>query len=118
MSDKHRVHINFDDDEQIDLADLTNITSHPKPTQEQHKKIIKEAEKVNFVSREPRRRRKSPYTAQFGGKCRVGMKSLFQEIGERLDCYDTETLELAILALIEKEKLDELKEKYEELTKK
>ena len=114
-----RAHINFDDEDDIDLASLTGSITQPKPTVAQQKAIIAEARKTGFVSRQPKkmgRRRTSPYTAQFGGKCREGMKPLFQEIGEALDCQDTLTLELAILALLEKEGLYELIKKYNKLT--
>ena len=116
--DKQRAHLNFDDDE-IPLENLTVSTTKSKPTTAQQKAIVEEAKKTGFVSREPKkmgRRRTSPYTAQFGGKCREGMKPLFQEIGVILDCQDTVTLELAILALIEKEGLDDLLVKYKALT--
>ena len=117
MGDK-RAHIDFDDEEEIDLSALVGNTEQPKPTIKQQKAITNEAKRTGFVSREPRkmgRRRTSPYTAQFGGKCREGMKPLFQEIGEALDCQDTVTLELAIQALLEKEGLNKLLEKYNEL---
>jgi hypothetical protein len=115
---KERAHVYFDDEE-IDLSDLSlNTIPQKKLTADQQQLIKREAQKTGFVSREPRkmgRRRTSPYNAQFGGKCRDGMKQLFQEIGKCLDCQDTVTLELAILALIEKERLDDLKPKYEKL---
>jgi len=116
----HRASLGLDNeqDEHIDLEELTGGMEQPKPTQEQQKALLAEGAKLGFVSREPKKRRRvSPYTAQFGGKCREGMKPLFQDIGERMDCYDTETLELAILALIEKEGLSDLKTKYAELIK-
>jgi len=118
MSDDRRVSLGFDDE--IDIADLvgeTVATTPQVPLQALKKDLTRESAKYGFVSREaPKRRRVSPYTAQFGGKCREGMKPLFKEIGERLNCYDTETLERAILALIEKEGLEDLKEEYERIT--
>lgn len=113
-----RSSLGLDDDNQIDLEELTGARQRPAPTAEQTKAIMKAGEAQGFVSRQPTKRRKvSPYTAQFGGRCREGMKALFQDIGERLGQYDNNTLEAAILALIEKECLDDLKAKYEELTK-
>ena len=38
-------------------------------------------------------------------------------IGGRMGGYDTQTLELAILALLEKEQFEDLKRRYEELVK-
>ena len=106
------------DDEPIDLEELTGTQQRPVITPEKQKEILKAGEKTGFVSRQPTRRRKvSPYTAQFGGRCREGMKGIFQEIGERMGLYDNQTLELAILALIEKEGYTDLKKKYEELVK-
>jgi len=114
-----RAGLGFDDDD-IDIADLVDVHEEPKTIVSPEvlkKNLTKESAKYGFVSREvPRRRRVSPYTAQFGGKCREGMKPLFKEIGERLDCYDTETLERAILALLEKEGLSDLLERYNQIT--
>jgi len=111
MSNRERASLGFDDEgtqDQIDLEELAGATEQPKPTAEQQKALVTEGAKHGFVSREPKKRRRvSPYTAQFGGKCREGMKALFQDIGEHLGCYDTETLEKAILALIEKEGLQD-----------
>lgn len=112
---KQRAHVSFDDD--IDITELVSTPS-PKTTKAEKITIDSEAKKAGFTSRQPKmgRPRRSPYTAQFGGKCREGMKPLFQKIGERLDCHDTVTLELAILALIETEKLEDLKAEYKKLT--
>lgn len=106
-------------EEQIDLEELVikGQQAH-KLTLDQQMAMEREGAKLGFVSRQPKKRRRvSPYTAQFGGKCREGMKSLFQDIGEHLGCYDTETLEKAILALIQKEGLDKLENRFYEITK-
>jgi len=112
MADK-RVQLSLDDDE-IELEELIDSRQSFKTSPEQTKRLAEASQKHGFTSREPtkKRRKVSPYTAQFGGKCREGMKQLFQEIGDRMKTYDTETLELAILALIEKEKLNDLKKAY------
>ena len=125
MPNHERASLGFDDEDkpqenQIDLEDLIGAAEQPKPTPQQQKALVEEGAKHGFVSREPRKRRRvSPYTAQFGGKCREGMKALFQDIGEHLGCYDTETLEKAILALIEKEGLHnkDIGKRYKELVK-
>lgn len=62
------------------------------------------------------RRRVSPYKSQFGGKCREGMKPLFQEVAERMDIHDTQALELAIEALIKQNGYDDLLTQFKELT--
>ena len=106
------------DEKQIDLEELTGTGHRPAPTPEQQKAIMKAGEAQGFVSRQStKRRRISPYQAQFGGKCRVGMKGLFLEVAERLDKDNTEALELAICALIEKHGYEDLLAKYQELTK-
>ena len=57
------------DDEPIDLEELTGTQRKPVLTPEKQKAIFKAGEKTGFVSRQPTRRRKvSPYTAQFGGR--------------------------------------------------
>jgi len=118
MSNNERTSLGLDTENQIDLEELTGTMPRQKPTAQQQNDIYKAGEKAGFVSRQPTRRRKvSPYSAQFGGRCREGMKALFQEVGENMDSYDNVTLELAILALIEKEGFDDLKAKYEEITK-
>jgi hypothetical protein len=114
------------DDIDIDVfaePEKPTVTTTPKSKKDLAATLIKAGEQHGFVSREskpaPKRRRKvSPYTAQFGGKCRPGMKELFQKIGDELNCYDTETLEEAILALIEKKKLKHFKEEYQSLINK
>lgn len=122
-----RASLGLDDiEDDIDILELSTPTAvnAPKTNHKQQKelaaKLTKAGEQHGFVSREAkpvtkRRRKVSPYTAQFGGKCRPGMKELFQKIGDELHCYDTETLEEAILALIEKNKLNSLKTEYEAL---
>lgn len=119
MSNRKRASLGLDDEkEQIDLEELTGVTHRVPPTDAQQQQFMEAGAARGFVSREPpqrRRRRRSPYTAQFGGKCREGMKSLFQDVAERLDLRDTQALEEAILALIEKEGFDDLKQRYEDL---
>ncbi|MEJ1295897.1 MAG: hypothetical protein RPU64_09090 [Candidatus Sedimenticola sp. (ex Thyasira tokunagai)] len=118
MPSQQRSPLGLDDENPIDLEELTGAGQRPAPTVEQTKAILKAGEQTGFVSREPKKRRRvSPYQAQFGGKCRDGMKPLFQEVAERLDIHDTKALELAIKALIEKHGYDDLLAKYEELTK-
>ncbi len=107
------------DEEQIDIQDLVIKRQQPhKLTHDQQIAMEREGAKLGFVSRQPKKRRRvSPYTAQFGGKCREGMKDLFQDIGEHLGCYDTVTLEKAIYALLEKENLYELQKRFKKITK-
>lgn len=113
MAGDNRAPLDFDD---IDIAELTSSKAKRLSEKEQHE-IYAGSEKIGFVSRQGSRKRVSPYTSQFGGKCRDGMKQLFQTVATRMNLYDTEALELAILALIEKEGFADLKAKYEDLTK-
>jgi len=115
---QQRASLGLDDEqEQIDLEQLMGGYQAPL-TPEQQKKILDAGMKAGFVSRQPtRHRRRSPYTAQFGGKCREGIKPLFQEVAKRLGLHDTQALEATILALIEKEGFDDLKQKYTEIVK-
>ena len=105
------------DDDPIDLEEFTTVVQRPAPTKKQQQAIMKAGEQQGFVSRQPKKRRRvSPYQSQFGGKCRHGMKELFQEVAERLDIHDTQALELAIEALIKQNQYDDLLAKYQELT--
>lgn len=119
MSNQQRASLGLDDEkEQIDLEELTGTAHRPPPTAEQQQQIMEAGAASGFVCREPtprRRRRRTPYTTQFGGKCREGMKLLFQEVADRLELHDTQTLEAAILALIEKEGFNDLKQRYKGL---
>lgn len=120
---KERAHLDLDDDD-IDLTEVIGKRATPqvKPTKRDARRIEDAAKGSGFVSREVKRMgrpRTSPYKAQFGGRCREGMKPLFQKIGEELDCADSVTLELAIQALIEKhEELSKFKDEFEELLNK
>lgn len=106
------------DDDPIDLEEFTEVVKRPAPTKQQQQAIMKAGEQQGFVSREAKKRRRvSPYQLQFGGKCRAGMKPLFQEVAERLDIHDTQALEMAIEALIKENHYDDLLAKYQELTK-
>ncbi|WP_155326398.1 hypothetical protein [Desulfosarcina ovata] len=118
MNSQKRTSLGLEDD-QIDLEELTGIgQERPQLSEKQQKALIKAGEKTGFVSRKPTvRRRISPYSAQFGGKCREGIKPLFREIASRLDIYENQAIELAILALIEKEGFEDLKAQYMELVK-
>lgn len=116
-----RIKLGLDDDD-IELADIiATDDSRSKSTMspQQKEQLVQEGAKHGFVSREPRtirRRKVSPYTAQFGGKCRPEVKAIFQEASERLNCYDTVTLEKAIEALLEKEQFWDLVEEFKLVT--
>ena len=117
----NRSHVNFYDDEEIDIEELTGITPQPKVTDEQKDYIAEVAKSSGFPSREPvqkKQRKRSPYVIQKNIKMRVGMAELLAKITAKKGvASDQETLELAIGVLIEKEGYDTLKAKYEKLTK-
>jgi chromosomal replication initiation ATPase DnaA len=115
---KERAHLNFDDD--LDLSEFQPVTKEVKNKPDQ-KLIEQVAEQAGFPSRDPnkkqrRRRKPSPYIDQINIRCRAGMKDIFQDLGEYLDVRDHTTFEKAIKALIEKEGLADLKNKYEKVT--
>lgn len=120
-----RVSLGLDDElpssSSIDLEELAQFNSEPiRPSTGLQEALEKEGEKFGFVSRQSKRRpakKRSPYIVQNNLKMRVGMKEIFQEISLRLETYDQETLELALLSLIEKEGLDDLLPHYHELVK-
>ena len=117
MGDK-RAGLNFSmDDDQANIEDFAGGVLKRKPIVD-IEKVKEAAEQSGFISRQPKRRRlikRSPYTIQYNLKTRLGMKELVQELGDRLDIYDQETFERAILALIEKEGYSDLKEAYDKI---
>lgn len=114
---KERAHLDFDDD--LDLSDFQPRAKETKDKPDQ--KLVEEAaEESGFPSRDPnkkqrRRRKPSPYIDQLNIRCRAGMKDIFQDLGEYLDVRDHTTFEKAIKALIEKEGLNDLMSKYDEI---
>ena len=119
MHDQERVPLDLTvEDQDIDIEQIARSEHRPSPTPEQQKHMHAAGKRVGFVHRQPNQsRRRTPYTSRFGGRCRPGMKVLFQEVAARLDLPDTKTFELAILALIESEGLDDLKQKHRSLTR-
>lgn len=115
---KERAHLNLADDN-LDLSGFApkegKNRERPDP-----KTIEIIAEQSGFTSRVGKRRRKrqrSPYQAQLNLKCREDIKTLFQELSDRLDVHDRTTFEQALLALIEKQEYFDLKARFRELTK-
>lgn len=116
---KDRPAFNLDiDEEDIDISQLSNTRkSKPQPKPKTDDSVLKKtAEASGFVSRQPRSRKRSTFTEQMNFKCRPGMKELIQGVGEALDVRDYDTLERAVLALIEKEKLSEQAKRFREIT--
>ncbi len=118
-----RVSLGLEDDNppasSIDLEELAQTNaSNVKPSSDLKNALEKEGEKYGFISRQANRRptrKRSPYIVQNNVKMRIGMKELFQEVSARLETYDQETLELALLSLIEKEGLDDLRSHFHQL---
>lgn len=114
---KERASLNLDDD-----LDLSGFAPKQQKNAERldPKTLETIAEQSGFVSRASKRRRKrqrSPYQAQLNLKCREGVKTLFQELGDRLEVHDHTTFEQALLALIEKQGYSDLEAQFRELTK-
>lgn len=124
MVGKERASVGLDDDDQIDIEEIANVGKKKPKSKKLPPELLKAGQETGFVSRPslktlPRRggrAKYSPYQKQFGGRCREGMKDLFREAAVRLDMYDSEALELAVLALIEKHGFDDLMNRYFELT--
>ena len=105
----------------IDLEELFNKKIKSKPLINK-KELESVAENSGFISRQAykknRRRKKSPFECQIGIKVRPDIKELFQDIGEYLDVYDHTTFELAVLALLEKENVINLLNRFKKITSK
>jgi hypothetical protein len=115
---KERASLNLTDDD----LDLSGFAPRREKKRERSdpKTIETIAEQSGFISREGKRRRKrqrSPYQTQLNLKCREGIKTLFQELSDRLDVHDHTTFEQALLALIEKQGYSDLEARFRELTK-
>lgn len=110
------------DPNQIDLEELTGAANSLHQDTSKLKKALQSAgEETGFNRSEaPKKkvRKRSPYVIQKNIKMRVGMAELLAEITAALKSgSDQETLETAMLSLLEKEGLNDLKEKYERLIK-
>ncbi len=118
---RRRAGLNIEVDEQpVDIEDFAGKGSINEKPLVDRVKVQEVAEASGFVSRQPKKRRKkkrSPYVVQTNLKTRLGMKELLQTLSDTLDINDQETLELAILALLEKEGFKNLIKEYKELTK-
>lgn len=114
---KTREHISLEDD-QIDLEELTTPPQAP-PSAEEYRRMQKAGEQFGFVDRSAKIKKpriRSPYVIQHNSKMRIGMKELLADLTARIGAKsDQETLERAILALIEKEGYSDLEAKYTEL---
>jgi len=116
--DRKRAHVSFND-EQIDIEDLVGVKPQPKVTEQQKQSIAKNAEETGFLSREVIQKKpklRSPYVIQKNIKMRIGMAELLAELATKIGAgSDQEALERAVLALIEKEKLNDLQNQYNRL---
>ena len=118
---KQRAWLQLDrDEEQTDIEEFARKGSIKKKPRIDPEKVKEVAAASGFTSRQPRKKRvkkRSPYVVQTNLKTRAGMKELLQELSYRLKKYDQETFELAILALLEKECIEDLKKEYQDLIK-
>jgi len=116
---KDREHLSIEDD-QIDLEELVSTPQAP-PSTEEYKKMQKVGEKLGFVDRSSKVKKikkRTPYIIQHNSKMRIGMKELLSDLTDHIGSKsDQETLELGILALIEKNGEKEFLKKFKDLTK-
>lgn len=99
----------------IGIEELVNHNTTPPTPSDVRTALEREGAKHGFVSRQPvirPGRRRSPYTDQCNLKMRPGMRDVFQELSARMGFFDQETLEIALLALIEKEGFTDLEKAY------
>ncbi|EGR0352670.1 hypothetical protein [Vibrio vulnificus] len=108
-------------EDSIDIEELANVSSKPKPTAHDIDVVMAVAQQSSFSSRGDNKkkvRKRSPYVIQKNIKMRIGMPELLLDVTEAIKTNsDQETLERALLALIEKEGLEELKSVYMSITK-
>lgn len=116
---KDREHLSIEDD-QIDLEDLVSPPQAP-PSEEEYKKMQEVGEKLGFVDRSSKikkTKKRTPYIIQHNSKMRIGMKELLSDLTAHIGAKsDQETLELGILALIEKEGVKGFLKKFKALIK-
>ncbi len=107
----------FDDD--LDIAELASYTKKVSISQDESHIVKSIAEKSSFASRgdnKKKPRKRSPYVIQKNIKMRIGMPELLVEVSRRLGVKtDQETLERGILALMEKEGLEDLTKSFFEI---
>lgn len=109
----------FDDNESIDIEELT-VSSFTKKTSSDEKELIEAIAKENSFSsrgdniKKPRKR--SPYVIQKNIKMRVGMSELLTKVTKKISAdSDQETLEIALLALIQKVNNSKLEKEYRKI---
>ncbi|GAW86394.1 conserved hypothetical protein [Bathymodiolus platifrons methanotrophic gill symbiont] len=110
----------IDPEDTLDLEEVISSSKGHSRSNASEAEIKTASEKAGFPSRQPRSKRvrpKSPYTVQSNLKTRAGVKELFQEIGARLEIFDQETFERALVALLEKEKMKDLEKEFRGLIK-
>ena len=110
---------NFDDNELIDIEELT-IPSYTKKANPNEKKLVETIAKENSFSsrgdntKKPRKR--SPYVIQKNIKMRLGMSELLTKITHNINAdSDQETLEIALLALIKQINNTKLEKEYRKI---
>lgn len=116
---KTREHLSLEDDH-IDLEELTTPPQAP-PSDEEYRRMKKVGEQFGFVNRSAKvkkPRSRSPYVIQHNSKMRIGMKELLSDLTASIGAKsDQETLEIAILSLIEREGNKVLLKQYKDITK-
>jgi hypothetical protein len=105
--------------ETIDLEKLTGSRKSPSLNAKQ---IAHVGEVTGFFNRDPMRSKKiprqpTPYIIQRNFKFRVGMSELVEQTARRLGLKSQQAIEQGLLALIEKNDLDDLKAEFKKIMK-
>lgn len=110
-----RAGFDFEDDD----VDIASLAKTKRPPSDEREAITRAAEESGFHSRQVkktrRRGKRSVYTQQKNIKMRPGMPELFIEIAEELGIKDYEILEMAIEALLEKQKMKDQLEQFKSI---
>lgn len=113
MAERAGFDFESDDVDDVDIATLAKAKRAPSDEKEA---IERAAEESGFHSRQVkktrRRGKRSVYTQQKNIKMRPGMPELFIEIADEMNIKDYEILELAIEALLQKQKMKEQLEEF------
>lgn len=116
MSNNTRERLSLEED--INIEDLV-LSPTPPPTYDQFNKMKQAGELFGFTDRSPKPKKlkkTSPYIVQHNTKLRLGMKELLNDLMIEIGARSTqETLELSILAMIEKSGNKELLKKFNQL---
>ena len=121
MSERPGINLDFDDESDVDISLLAKGPTNKNKIVRDKDQLEEAAYKSGFTSREskrPRRRgRRTAYTQQKNIKMRPSMPDLFVDLSVELGMKDYELLEHAIQLVIQKHKLKDELERFNEIIK-